>query len=164
MKKFIISILILMFFAVSCNSSKQTENDTDLLPDEDEINDEETEADVDENDEEAVEPDEESDEEQNNSDEDEIMNIDPCDPNPCVGIENSTEKCRASGMAKYSCGCVEGYFWEGKKCVESPCNAEPCKNHEHSNNRCEPRDKQTYICACIEGYSWDGLNNACIKG
>ena len=55
MKKFIIFLILAMVFAVSCSGSKKTENDTDLLPDEDEISGE----DADEPDEDAVEPDDE---------------------------------------------------------------------------------------------------------
>ena len=48
MKKLIIFLLLATFFTVSCGSSKKTENDADLFPDGDKINDEE-----------AVEPDDE---------------------------------------------------------------------------------------------------------
>lgn len=55
----------------------------------------------------------------------------PCDPNPCSGITNSTGSCAVSGTS-YSCGCNNGYFWNGQKCAVLPeCSATsgtPCKD------------------------------------
>ena len=36
---------------------------------------------------------------------------DPCDPNPCKNIANSTGKCTAISTKLYSCGCADGYYW-----------------------------------------------------
>ena len=105
MKRLIILLILAMFLAVSCHSSKKAENDADLLPDEDVINDEESvEPDEDENDEEAGEL--------NDTDKDAIENMDPCDPNPCEKNKNSTGECIADAN-KYTCGCKEGYYWWG---------------------------------------------------
>ena len=112
MKKFIIFLILAMFFVISCQSSKKAENDADLLPDEDVINDEESvEPDEDENDEEAGEL--------NDTDKDAIENMDPCDPNPCEKDKNSTGECIADAN-KYTCGCEKGYWWWGqnKGCIE----------------------------------------------
>ena len=149
MKKILVPILILMFFVISCSSSKKAENDADILPDEDVISDEDA-SDVDKNDEdeEAIE----HDEDKTDKDEDEIENIDLCAPNPCVGIENSTEECIADAD-KYSCGCVEGYFWDGKKCV-NPCNGIDCGQFEHTIGECISSNAFAYKCSCVEGFWW----------
>ena len=89
MKKFIVFILILTFFVISCSSSKKTENDTDLLPDED-VNDEAAVA----------------------SDEDDVLDED----NPCEKMANSNGEYfeyydyNNGAEKKYKCGCSENSF------------------------------------------------------
>ena len=100
MKKFIIFLILAMFFVISCHSSKKTENDADLLPDEDV-------TDADEN---------EEDEEETDNDEDELEDTDPCDPNPCENIANSDGTCTGKEDDSFECGCVEGYFWANPGC------------------------------------------------
>ncbi len=34
--------------------------------------------------------------------------VSPCETNPCLGVENSTEVCTATSTTVYSCGCEEG--------------------------------------------------------
>ena len=45
---------------------------------------------------------------------------DPCDPNPCGNIANSTGKCKVLSPKRYSCECAEGYYlWESENaCLE----------------------------------------------
>ena len=155
MKKLLLLLIALIFLAVSCSSSKKAENDADLLPDGDEINDEDT----NDEDEEAAEPDED----ETDSDDDVIEDTDPCEPNPCEDFANTDGTCKVKKDGSFECGCVENYFWDGTRCI-NPCDAEPCKNHEHSNNKCEPRDKMRYTCGCEEGYYWWwGQNKGCIE-
>ena len=132
MKKIIIFLILAMFFVISCGDSKKTENDTDILPDEDGINDEDE------------------------TDDDEIEDIDPCDPNPCEGMENSTGECTAKNADKYSCGCVEGYLWNSKKCA-TPCENIDCRQFAHASGSCEPNDDFSFSCDCDEGYFWGYL-------
>lgn len=40
---------------------------------------------------------------------------DPCDPNPCIGLDNSTETCKVAGTT-YQCGCESNYYWDGHIC------------------------------------------------
>lgn len=40
---------------------------------------------------------------------------DPCNPNPCTSISNSTGVCTVNGTA-YTCGCQSGYTWNGDSC------------------------------------------------
>ena len=149
MKKLIIFLILSAFLAVSCSSSKKAENDADILPDEDVISDEDA-SDVDKNDEdeEAIE----HYEDKTDTDEDELEDIDPCDPNPCVGIENSTEECIADAD-KYSCGCVDNYFWDGENCI-NPCNGIDCGQFEHTIGECKSSDAFAYKCDCEEGLWW----------
>ncbi|MBQ3368774.1 DUF1566 domain-containing protein [bacterium] len=152
MKKLLIFLLLATFFTVSCGSSKKTENnDTDILPDEDLINDEE-----------AVEPDEDTvDEELNDTDEDELEDIDPCDPNPCYGLENSTGEC-ITDADKYSCGCVDNYFWDGVKCV-NPCKGIDCTKFEHATGLCKPNNAFSFSCNCDKGYFfWRWEDKRCL--
>ena len=57
---------------------------------------------------------------------------DPCNPNPCNGLANSTKTCTQHNAFEYSCGCNSGYFWNGQKCAVLPeCSATsgtPCKD------------------------------------
>ena len=105
MKKLVILILILMFFVISCHSSKKAESDADILPDEDL-------TDVDENDEKAVEPDE--DEEVDNNYGNETDNSNPCDL-----IENSDGGYTQISNENFKCGCLEGYFWANPGCKKT---------------------------------------------
>ena len=52
--------------------------------------------------------------------------------------------------------CRSGWFWNGKKCVESPCNSDPCKNDEHSDGECIIENLGKYSCGCAENYFWNG--------
>ena len=104
MKKLIISILILIFFVISCSSSKKADNDTDILPDE-------YVADVDgteENDDEAEEK-----EEKEDADADESIH---CDTNPCKNLANVDGTCTDKDDGSFECGCLEGYFWANPGC------------------------------------------------
>ncbi len=57
----------------------------------------------------------------------------PCDPNPCKSVVNSTNECSTIGTT-YSCGCKTGSEWNGSECVVdaenltecSPTSAIPC--------------------------------------
>ncbi len=40
---------------------------------------------------------------------------DPCVPNPCLGIENSTEICNVFGNI-HTCECKPNYYWDGSAC------------------------------------------------
>ena len=57
---------------------------------------------------------------------------DPCNPNPCNGLANSTQICTQHNAFEYSCGCNNGYFWNGQKCAVLPECSEtsgtPCKD------------------------------------
>ena len=86
-----------------------TPDESDSTPDED--------ADTDSGD---STPDEDADTDSGDSTPDEdadtdTIPADPCDPNPCSGIANSTGACTVSGTS-YSCGCNDGYFWNGSEC------------------------------------------------
>ena len=57
---------------------------------------------------------------------------DPCNPNPCNGVANSTKTCTQHNAFEYSCGCNNGHFWNGSTCTVLPeCSATsgtPCKD------------------------------------
>ena len=139
MKKILVPILILMFFVISCSGSKKTENDADILPDED-VNDTDEEAgdseeydnDTDEEAGDSEEYDNDTDilpdediadvdenDEDNEDEPDESADTDeenPCNPNPCEGKENTTGECivdewhdNMGGVNYFSCVCDERY-------------------------------------------------------
>lgn len=152
MKKSIIFLMLTIFLVVSCSSSKKAENDADILPDEDGINDDD--ADLDDED--------ETDYEEPDEDEDATEDTDPCDPNPCFKIENSNGECTAKNTNKYSCGCVDGYFWNGEKCI-NPCSGVSCSQFEHGTGECRTDNAFTFRCDCDEGYYWWGGNKGCLN-
>ena len=41
---------------------------------------------------------------------------DPCDPNPCSDVENSTGKCTALSATSYECVCYADYDWKEGEC------------------------------------------------
>ena len=180
MKKLIIFLILAMFSAVSCGGSKKTENDTDIMPDEDEISDEDA-VEPDETDEDGInDEDEDADEtdkdvtdidetdEDNEDEPDESTDTDeenPCDPNPCEGKEHTTGECIVDewydnmGVVNYfSCVCDErysSYYWNGWKCTNE-CEGDPCQYQEHAIvGSCSLADTPTaYECDCEEGYHW----------
>ena len=120
MKKLLLLLIALTFLTVSCSSSKKTENDTDLLPDEDEISDEDAvEPDEDENDEDAVEPDEDENDEDNDHEEsqkNENWEKEPDTGSPCENFANKNGLIRYNEDGSFECGCLEGYFWGHPGC------------------------------------------------
>ena len=172
MKKILIPILILMFFIISCSSSKKTENNADILPDEDMISDDTQEnpcKNIENSTGSIVEP---------------IYTgqvgiecgcienyfwdgekcTSPCDPNPCAKMKNSTEKCTPKNIDEYSCGCIENYLWNGEICTTNPCYPDPCRGIENSTEECIVKNPDEYSCGCVESYFWTGEKcvNPCI--
>ncbi len=88
MKKLIISLILLVFFTVSCSGSKKAENDIDILPDEDAAS---------------------EDDEGNDAD------VIPDEENLCGQFANSSGEYIYSGSGK-RCGCNDGYFWANPGC------------------------------------------------
>ena len=88
MKKFIIFLIMVIFFAVSCHNSQKTENNADLFPDGDKINDEE-----------AVEPDDE-DEDKEKSDND----ADTAEEEIVAKISSFAEICTGQTYCDGDCG------------------------------------------------------------
>ena len=160
-KKLILLLITLIFLTVSCSGSKKAENDVDILPDEEAVDidviDEESDLD-----EEAATHDDENNDELNDTDEDEPEDIDPCDPNPCLGIQNSTEKCTAKNAEKYSCGCIKNHFWNGEECLD-PCNGIDCGQIEHAVGECKSKNAFVFSCDCDEGFFWYLREKKCLK-
>ena len=120
----ILFFFMLIFLFLSCGGGKKTpesvapdedgEQDIDIVDDDDEfIDDEESDS--------GTKPDKDSDEPENDADADSDPEIipDPCETEPCKGIENSTETCFSYGK-HYGCECADGYLWQGseKGCVD----------------------------------------------
>ncbi|MBP5434979.1 DUF1566 domain-containing protein [bacterium] len=98
MKKLILLLIALIFLAVSCGGSKNTETDadTDILPDEDAPDDDKD------------EPGETGDKD-DSPDEDATATATPCDQ--CKDFANTDGTCINKEDGTFECGCLEGYFW-----------------------------------------------------
>ena len=113
--------ILLIFLLISCCGGSKTPLDDDVaavLPDGDEdvMDDEEFVDDEDDDDEPDTKPDKDSDKPENN--EDVGLESNPCEGEPCKGVENSTGKCLASGKG-YTCECKSSYVWfsSEQKCL-----------------------------------------------
>ncbi|MBP5434556.1 DUF1566 domain-containing protein [bacterium] len=43
--------------------------------------------------------------------------VNPCEPNPCAALANSTHECTATAWNNYECECNDGYAWRGAQCL-----------------------------------------------
>lgn len=124
MNKYILTMIFcisLTFLFSSCDTVKTSDNDMEISDQENTDKQDEINADND-----NTYADDDSDysgSEGENSDD-----IDPCSPNPCENIANSTEKCISDGT-DFICECLENYIWNNDidKCTESilECNDFP---------------------------------------
>ena len=140
MKKIIIFLILATFFIVSCVGSKKSENDADILPDED-VNDTDEEAgDSEEYDNDTdILPDEDA-TDVDEHDEDKLEDIDPCEPNPCEGIKNSTGECTKANNS-FICSCEEGHYWHGSR--KGCLNDRPaCANVCTGQTKCYDNEKE----------------------
>ena len=82
-------------------------------------------------------------------------NTNPCDPNPCLEIALSDEICTAEGE-NYSCGCVDGYFWNEEKCDDIDECVDGILNDCSESADCS-NTTGSYECTCRKNYSGDGF-------
>ena len=169
MKKFfaICAIFAVLMFVVSCGGKKKTADNGDTgetVTDED-TGDTEPSGDTEPTGDTEPADDADTDKpdttpEPNDDDADTAVQ-DPCDQNPCAGIENATG-CISHGDY-YECDCIENYAWnwETYKCFD-PCDPNPCKDIPDSDGKCSfnenKNDYNRYICGCFEHYQWGGMS------
>ena len=60
----------------------------------------------------------------------------PCTPNPCNGIANSTNICTVTENG-YSCGCDDGFFWNGSECKKQITLGNICTGQNRCYNNTE---------------------------
>ena len=82
-----------------------------------------------------------------------------CLENPCreelCEIENSTGLCIPETETEHECECLEGFFWNGSKCM-NPCDDDPCSEITNSDQTtCHALSSDIYYCGCLEGYTWN---------
>ena len=65
--------------------------------------------------------------------ENDAESADPCDPDPCKELEHSNGKCKTVSESRYSCGCVEGYYWleEENICTDRPTLGNICSGQKY---------------------------------
>lgn len=134
MKKFFLCLTLLsvLFFFVSCGSSKkedqndsdEPQNDEDVVdtdtPDTEPAGDTEPSGDT-----EPTEPADDADSQpDDDADTDTTQDLDSCHPNPCEGLAHSTGECTSKGVSFYECGCDETYTWSTKS---KTCELDPCE-------------------------------------
>lgn len=124
---FLVSVLIIF---IACGSDKKTGErlpqseitDEDIVNVEHETTDEE--IDDTESDDDTIERDNDTDtvpskENDTESDDIDAQPTDPCEPNPCLDVTNSTGVCIVLGE-NFSCKCDLGYSWNGYICKSNP--------------------------------------------
>ena len=87
---------------------------------------------------------------------------DPCENNICGETGFLTGSCIVENATEYSCGCIEGFFWNGESCID-PCEDNTCGETPHSTHTCTPLSKDEYSCGCEPGYFWTPLEKSCIR-
>lgn len=50
----------------------------------------------------------------------------PCNPNPCTSIADSTKECSVFGGTTYKCECNSGYYWDGSVCGTAQTQTATC--------------------------------------
>ena len=85
---------------------------------------------------------------------------DLCVPNPCLGIENSTEICTVVGNI-HTCECKPNYYWDGSVECINPCNEDSCSGEHMISDSCTPTGASSYTCGCESGYYWWATETSC---
>ena len=117
-KLFLLFALILIFSVPACGGKSKNQK----IPEQNDVDETAETVDNKQND---------DDNEQNNNEDDNEILPDPCEPDPCKEIPHAGE-CKAHTSTTFICKCTEGWFWNGKKCIDLPeCSLEsgtPCKD------------------------------------
>ena len=87
--------------------------------------------------------------------------VDPCDPNPCLNVANSTKECIVTGDTTYSCKCNSGFNWTGTTCQSnsgpslpecSSVSSTPCKDSSSG---------LTWSARASTSYTWQNAVDYC---
>ena len=79
--------------------------------------------------------------------------VDPCEPNPCSGVSNSTHECVATAWNDYKCECSDGFYWWGK---EQGCRSERYNLGAICTGSKKCFDDQNNINCPVEGADYFG--------
>lgn len=78
--------------------------------------------------------------------------LNPCNPNPCDEVANSTKVCTALAWNEYRCGCVSGYHWWGpetgctdKKSLGEICTGQTQCYNESDQMACPTSESESYF-------------------
>lgn len=113
----------------------------------------------------------------NGSDANQTMDFMPCDPNPCIGVENTM--CIEQNDVG-TCVCLPNFYGDPEKdggcmpkctehtdcppnraCIQREC-VDPCENVCPENSDCHITSNRMAMCACKSGYTGDAYRN-CTK-
>ena len=80
---------------------------------------------------------------------------DPCTQELCE-LPGSTGLCIPKTETSYECQCLEGFFWNGSKCVDR-CASDPCSKIKiaYSDGVCTAVSSNLYFCGCNKGFGWN---------
>ena len=80
--------------------------------------------------------------------------LNPCNPNPCTSVSNSTKFCTALAWNEYICGCVSGYHWWGPEtgCTDKKSLGEICTGQD----KCYDEYSDQITCPLSESDSYFG--------
>ena len=90
---------------------------------------------------------------------------DPCDPDPCGGIQDAIAgTCEGFSADVFTCGCQTGYLWDSgtRACVEDLCSPDPCALIDDADpGSCTMPTATSFECGCDAGFFWDALTETC---
>lgn len=95
------------------------------------------------------------------------VEVNGCDPNPCLSITGSDNVCTdlTAPAVGFACGCTSGLAWNGQACTEvDGCSPNNC-SIPGSDGTCQDNlaPLTGYRCVCTAGYVWNQATNQCIN-
>ena len=87
--------------------------------------------------------------------------VDPCDPNPCLNVANSTKECIETGDTTYACKCNSGYNWIGNQCQSNSTPSLPECSSTSSTPCKDSSSGLTWSARASSRYIWQNAVNYC---
>ena len=87
--------------------------------------------------------------------------VDPCDPNPCLNVANSTKECIETGDTTYSCKCNSGFNWTGSLCQSNSTPSLPECSTSNTGPCYDSTSHLTWSKKSDNTYNWSGAGTYC---